>query len=584
MPKQSVFDKCPDNHPRYIDCDEWLKVLDQLHIGAFTIDRHRRITCFNRSAKSIVRSGGNDVIGRDCREVFHNIPCYIECPFHVTSAVQDTSDLELSGDDSTPHFISRFATPLYGPDQEMNGCLTVLQDHSPIAELISKVSYEERSMKIILDNLNIGIFTVNRGRYITFFNRTAETITGYNRRDVIGKPAAMIFGRRNASGISLLQESIREGRPRNSLEGEVLTCEGVAVPIRANYLPLQNEQGKIIGGLVTLQDLTLLRRLDQVIRNRYTFHQIIGRDAAMQKIFEIVKVAAPSEATILIEGTTGTGKDLLAKVIHSASNRAEKPMIKVNCAALPENLLESELFGYVRGAFTGADRDKPGRFQQADGGTIFLDEIGDLPLSLQAKLLRVLEEKNFYPLGSHRVVSVDVRIIAATNRGLTRLVEQGLFREDLFYRLNVLQIELPPLSNRPSDIPLLIRHILRRLCAEQDLTQPEISDRAMSALLDYHYPGNVRELENILEHALILSQSQQIQLEHLPEYVRKRTNSRPLTDGGGEGMNRRAGEEERSAILAALRACNWRREKAALALNMNRTTLWRKMKRYRILP
>jgi transcriptional regulator with PAS, ATPase and Fis domain len=297
--------------------------------------------------------------------------------------------------------------------------------------------------------------------------------------------------------------------------------DGITIPIRANYIALKNEKSTIIGGLATFHDMTLAHQFNREISNRYTFHDMIGKAPAMRRIFEMVDVVAPSDATVLIEGATGTGKDLLAKVIHSSSPRSAKPLVKVNCAAIPENLIESEIFGYVKGAFTGADRDKPGRFSDADGGTIFLDEIGDLPLSLQAKLLRVLEDKEFYPLGSRRTRKVNVRILSATNRQLQNLVEEKLFREDLYYRLNVMRIELPPLKERRGDLPLLIRHIVRSLCAAKPVTPPVISETAMTILLNYDYPGNIRELENILEHALILCREAVLQPSHLPDYLRQ---------------------------------------------------------------
>jgi two-component system response regulator HydG len=272
-----------------------------------------------------------------------------------------------------------------------------------------------------------------------------------------------------------------------------------------------------------LHDLTLEHQLDQVISDRYTFHDMIGKSPEMQKVFETVSVIAGTAATILIEGPTGTGKDLLAKVIHSSSQRAACPFVKVNCAAIPDNLLESEMFGYIKGAFTGAERDKPGRFNEADGGSIFLDEIGELPLSLQAKLLRVLEDREFYPLGSRHTCKVDVRILSASNKRLDRLVADGLFREDLFYRLNVFRLNLPALKDRKIDLPLLLRHILRRLCAARGSHPVKISKATMELLLKFDYPGNVRELENILEHALIISQEKEILPKHLPEYVQRPT-------------------------------------------------------------
>jgi transcriptional regulator with PAS, ATPase and Fis domain len=345
---------------------------------------------------------------------------------------------------------------------------------------------------------------------------------------------------------------------------------------------LRNEKAVVVGGLVTFHDLTLVHQLKQAMRDRYTFQDMIGKGPAMRKIFEMVNVVSATDATILIEGATGTGKDLLAKVIHSISPRSGKPLVKVNCAAIPDNLLESEMFGYVKGAFTGAERDKPGRFQAADGGTIFLDEIGDLPLSLQAKLLRVLEDKEFYRLGSHRTVKVNIRIISASNRNLEKLVENGLFREDLFYRLNVFRIQLPELKDRRTDLPILIDHILRRLCAAKDVRPPGMSERAMEILLNYTYPGNVRELENILEHALIVGQEDAIQTNHLPEYLQERDARRNSLPDDIERYTATADNGECDRILVMLRRHNWHRVKTARSLGMDRTTLWRKMKKYRL--
>ena len=364
----------------------------------------------------------------------------------------------------------------------------------------------------------------------------------------------------------------------------MIAKDGSTIPIRANYMALRNEQGSIVGGLVTIQDLSLIDQLNRAIRNRYTFADMIGKDPSIQKIFEILPVVAASDATVLVEGSTGTGKDLLAKVIHNTSKRAKKPMVKVNCAALPDNLLESEMFGYVRGAFTGADRDKPGRFQEADGGTIFLDEIGDLPLSLQAKLLRVLEDKEFYPLGSRKTTKVDVRIIASTNQGLESLVEEKRFREDLFYRLNVIRLELPPLKERRGDIPLLIDHIMKRLTAVKETRVHRISEDAMEVLLNHDYPGNIRELENILEHALIICQEETAEGKHLPLFLQKGISPTHASEPSTEDSETILQSSEKQLIVDILKRHNWHRGKAARELNMDRTTLWRKMKRYQISP
>lgn len=262
------------------------------------------------------------------------------------------------------------------------------------------------------------------------------------------------------------------------------------------------------------------------------------------------------------------------------SPRHARPFVKINCAAIPETLLESEMFGYVKGAFTGAVEDRPGRFQAAEGGTLFLDEIGDLPLALQAKLLRVIEEKTFFRLGSARTTRVDVRILAASNQSLTRLVARRKFREDLYYRLNVFRIELPPLRERCEDLPLLIRHILRRLSASRGIPVPEISENALQLLLNYRYPGNIRELENILEHALILCPEGMLRRRHLPEYLLA-GKPFPSPEPAARG---KAGNVERRRIVAALRRCGGNKTRAARLLGMDRTTLWRKLKRLDLLP
>jgi transcriptional regulator with PAS, ATPase and Fis domain len=379
----------------------------------------------------------------------------------------------------------------------------------------------------------------------------------------------------------LFKETIADGQARSSTAGEIQTRERQVIPMRANYIALKNEDGRIVGGLATIADLSLKYQFNSEIKGRYTFYDMVGKDPAIQKIFEIVPVVASSDATILIEGPTGTGKDVLAKVIHNASKRSKKALVKVNCAALPDNLLESELFGYVKGAFTGAEKDKPGRFQEADGGTIFLDEIGDMPLSLQAKLLRVLEDKEFYPLGGRRTTKVDVRIISATNQNLERLVKEKRFREDLFYRLNVMRLDLPSLKDRQGDLPLLLSHILKRLCATRDTMVEKFSNDALEVLLNYDYPGNIRELENIIEHALIVCQDKIIERNHLPLALQG-TISAPLSTEDRQPFDKEIEFSEKTIILEMLRKYNWNKGRAAAALDINRTTLWRKIKKYNI--
>jgi PAS domain S-box-containing protein len=564
-----------------ISCEQWLGILDELNVAAFMVGRNRRISSLNLSAQAMIGIRGSEAIGKDCREVFLGVPCLASCPFKGPQEPKPPeATIRLPGEGDESYLVTRIAAPVYDSRGQVMGCVTILQDHAPIADLVGRIHYEERSLKIILDNLEVGIFTVDLGGVVTFFNTTAEKITGFGRQDVLGRPCAAIFQGDTADNWELLKETVASGSPRSGIESRLITRQGVPVPIRVTYLPLRNEKGIAVGGLATFSDLTLVRQLHQAIRDRYTFHDMIGKSPQMQHIFEKVRVVARTDATVLIEGPTGTGKDLLAKAIHSASRRREKPLVKVNCAAIPETLLESEMFGYVRGAFTGAVQDRTGRFQAADGGTIFLDEIGDLPLVLQAKLLRVIEEKVFFRLGTSQTTRVDVRIISASNQGLERLVARKRFREDLYYRLNVFRIELPSLRDRPEDLPLLIAHILRRLCASRSAAPPEVSENAMQVLLNYAYPGNIRELENILEHALILCAENTLRRKHLPDYLRQR----PPASGAKPEKAVAPGSSERSRIAAALKRHQGNRTLAARALGMDRSTLWRKMSKFQIEP
>jgi PAS domain S-box-containing protein len=570
-------DQSPPQDHR-ISTHQWLEVLDELNIGAMTVDRRYRIQAINHCAQALIGMRLNEVIQCDCREVFTGVPCMGTCV--VESGGREghaDATVHFFDEEECEYTVTRIATPIFDENRQVTGCLTILQDHSPISDLIDRLRYEERRLKNILDSLDVAVFTINCGGLITFFNTVAEKISGYDRDEVLGKPCTAIFESDASQDVCLLQDAVADGRSRSVHQGRLIGKFGESVPIRSNYMALRNEKGTIVGGLATFQDMTLVHQLDQAIRKRYTFQDMIGKSASMQRLFGMIPMVADSQATVLIEGPTGTGKDLLARIIHSSSPRKNKPWVKINCAAMPENLLESELFGYARGAFTGAERDKPGRFQEADGGTIFLDEIGDLPLSLQAKLLRVLEDKEFYPLGSRKIQKVDVRIISATNQDLTRMVDTGRFREDLFYRLNVVRMELPPLTERRDDLPLLIHHVLRKLSAARAFPPPMISEKAMQVLLNYSYPGNVREMENILEHALILCRSDPIEDHHLPDYLYLAFRRISLKNATTEPAD--SARQERETIAAALEKHKGHRGKAARELRMDRTTLWRKMKR-----
>lgn len=563
---------------------ELSSIFDCLSMGVIILSPDRKILEFNRSAELLTGFSEADVLNRHCYHLFKEYLCggrckYLETPDSERDDV--VTDVRIIEETSDHYCITKIESPVYDFKNRPIGCMEIFQDHSAFKELIKRIRFDDLRMKLILDNLDIGVLTTDRGNHITFFNKKAETISNYSRSEMLGRPLKNLFGNAFCDALVQKQKEIADQDFGFTMESEITTQKESRIPIRIKYMGLKNENGKIVGGLSTFTDLSLKYHYRSVIKNQYTFYDMVGKDPSIQKIFEIVPVVASSNATVLIEGQTGTGKDLLSKIIHNHSPRSHKPFVKINCASLPDNLLESELFGYVKGAFTGADRDKPGRFDEADGGTIFLDEIGDLPFSLQAKLLRVLEDREFYPLGSRKTTKVDVRIISATNQRLEQQVGEKRFREDLFYRLNVMRLELPSIKERKGDLPLLIAHIIKRLNSTSETDVERVSEDAMAVLLNYDYPGNVRELENILEHAMIICQGPVIERKHFPVSLLKQVENRNRRDSESP-LEGNMNSAEKQIIMAMLKKHEGRRDKTAKALNMDRTTLWRKMKKYDI--
>ena len=430
----------------------------------------------------------------------------------------------------------------------------------------------------ILEAVALGVIAMDRNGFITFFNRAASQISGVSPESALGRPCREVLKSSLCESECPLARAMEAKENQYGRDAVFIRHDGRSVlPVKVSVSPLMDDEGRVLGGVETVQSYHLSRMLD--MERDHGWEDFLGESPSVQRIFEVLKVVAPTSVTILVEGPTGTGKDLLANIIHQQSPRHAKPFIKVNCAALPENLLESELFGYMRGAFTGAERDKPGRFQLADGGSIFLDEISEMPLSLQAKLLRVIEDREFYPLGARKTVKVDVRIITACNQPLARQVERGLFREDLYYRLNVIRVDVPPLRERRQDIPLLIQRFIQRKNVEKGTFICRFSPPALDRLLNHHYPGNVRELENILEHACLLCRGDVIQEEHLPWSLREASPGPPHESEPKPESRLEQGRDQRQHLIEALTREGWNRTRAAEALGMDRTTLWRKMKR-----
>jgi PAS domain S-box-containing protein len=432
--------------------------------------------------------------------------------------------------------------------------------------------------KIILDSIADGVFTVDRDWNITSFNRAAERIVGTAAKKAVGQKCFDVFHANICQTACALRETLKTGKEIIDRPVNILNQEGKVMPVSISTAVLKDEKGKIIGGVETFRDLSELEALKKEISRQYSVNDIISKNHEIQEIFDILPDIAESESTVLIHGESGTGKELFARAIHNLSRRKKFPFVAINCGALPDNLLESELFGYKKGAFTDARKDKPGRFAIAEGGTIFLDEIGDLPLFLQAKLLRVLQEKEYEPLGATSSVKANVRIIAATNKNLQEMITREKFREDLFYRLNIVKLELPPLRGRKEDVPLLVEHFITKLNLRKGKNIPGISDGALQLLMTYDFPGNIRELENLLEHAFVMCRSGEIRSEHLPVEFRNAV-SLPKTCVDDISLRVRFKESEAEIIRDALKRNHGHRGQTARELGIDSSTLWRKMKR-----
>lgn len=431
---------------------------------------------------------------------------------------------------------------------------------------------DSRNLARILDNLKEGIIAHDLNRRIFFFNREAERITGYSREEVLARDCHEAFGEPFCGQHCLFDEN-REQIPADLSEHAeypvtVLTKDGQSRRAEMSVSPIRDDSGQIVGVLAAVQDLTELLRLRSKVGELSGFGNMIGRDYKMLQIFQQIRDLSAYDYPVHIYGETGTGKELVAEAIHNESRRAGAPFVPINCGALPEGLIESELFGHVKGAFSGAIRDKRGRFELADGGTVFLDEVAELSSPMQVKLLRFLQTGRFEKVGGEKTVSVNVRIISATNKDLKNEIKNGTFREDLYYRLNVIPIHLPPLRERRTDIALLIEHFLRRSAEEHGQGEPVVvSEEAMALMMDYNWPGNVRQLQNVIQFAIVRSGGRTIRSSDLPMELRMHQPSR-----------RRRGPDKKldvDSVRAALEKSGGNKVRAAKLLNVGRATLYR---------
>jgi PAS domain S-box-containing protein len=426
----------------------------------------------------------------------------------------------------------------------------------------------------VLDSVADGVFTVDREWRITSFNRAAERITGVRRDRAIGERCCDVFRASICGSGCALNYTLGTGEPIVNRAIMILDAKGHKVPVRISTAVLRDQNGHIVGGVETFRDLSQVDELRKELEGRFSLGDIIGRSRTMRDLFGLLPAVAESDSTVVIHGASGTGKELFARAIHDLSPRREKPFVAINCGALPDTLLESELFGHKAGAFTDAKSDKPGRFAVAEGGTVFLDEIGDISPAMQVRLLRVLQEKVYEPLGAVAPVEADVRVVVATHRDLEKLVEEGSFRKDLFYRINVIRLELPSLQERREDIPLLVDHFIDRFNRLQGKDVIGVSEGVLAVMMKHDYPGNARELENIIERAFVLCRGGMIELEHLPPELGREAESTRRSSSTGMTLR----ELESLHITDALRRNEGNRKAAAEELGIHVSTLFRKIK------
>jgi len=429
--------------------------------------------------------------------------------------------------------------------------------------------------RIILESVAEAVFTVNTDWQIAYFNRAAEKLTGVPREQAIGRRCCEVFQASICSTVCPLRHTLETGESVANRPAFIIDARGRKLPVSVSTSVLRDENGHLVGGVETIRDLSQIEELRKQLEARYSLGDIIGRSPAMRELFGVLPAVAASDSTVVILGASGTGKELFARAIHNMSPRRDKRFVAINCGAMPDTLLESELFGYRAGAFTDARRDHPGRFAHAEGGTVFLDEIGDISPAMQVRLLRVLQEKVYEPLGAVEPVTADVRVLAATHRDLAELVREGTFREDLFYRINVMRLELPILRERREDIPLLIDHFIGRFNRLQDKDVVGVSDEVLEILMNHEYPGNARELENFIEHAFVLCHESVIELDHLPPELLKGASA---LQRANEPPRRTLRSMEAIHISDALRRTHGNRQEAAQLLGIHPSTLFRKIR------
>ncbi len=542
-------------------------------VAWFVVDADHRVLRWSPAAETLTGFSAGETIGSPCIASVRCHRCLSGCG--VFERGWSDGDITLYLKDGTSRAVHKSGRALRDDSGTLVGAIEVLRP-------LDRAATDARRGGRAVDHMAqaLGRIWLSAGADFVIQDVSADVLelTGWRAEEIIGRHLAELLGEELWDAHSSLREALERGERREGLFATLRKADGEGEPVS---LSAARDQERRVHIMLRSQASHLLEQ-----DRHLEFEGMVARSASMQRIFRLIEVLGDSDSTALINGESGTGKELVARALHNRSARARGPFVAVNCGALPAELLESELFGHVRGAFTSAFRDRQGRFELAEGGTLFLDEIGDLPKPLQVKLLRVLEDRSFQRVGDSRTRTADVRVIAATNVELRQAVADKRFREDLYYRLRVLPIDVPPLRERKEDLPLLIRHLLGRV-GRQRGRAVKLSPSAMRLLLAHDWPGNVRELENVLEYATAVCDGQTVHEEDLPAELRARAHPRvhPLADATQEptpdGSAPDSDEpEERRQLRAALEQAHYRRSEAAALLGISRTTLWRRMKEF----
>ncbi len=559
--------------------------------GLMVINTRGRVIAFDEAAERLTGCSSDDIISKEYTILLGKSPGNIKT---VSDALENgTIYSNISLDFTcrkgiTHHFLTSI-TPIVQPDHVIIGIIIVFRNTEEMRALFN--AYQEKSHQILNEKNKLeaifnsrweGTFTIDRDWVITSFNKAAERITGYKAGQAIGRKCFTIFGSTICGNGCHMEKTMKYQKPAASEGVSIIHREGHKIPIRVNSAPLYDGDNNFIGAVETFLDVSELNNLKGLLEKRFRFENVIGHSKAMQKVYGLMENVSQTDSTVLLTGESGTGKEIIARSIHLNSSRKSKPFVPVNCSAFAETLLESELFGHEKGAFTGAVRTRAGRFELAGAGTLFLDEIGDISPAVQVKLLRVLESREFERVGSTQSIQLQARIIVATNKNLEKEIETGRFREDLFYRINVINIPLPPLRERMEDLPHLINFFIEKYQKEFKKEIQGITPAAFHVLEKYTWPGNIRELENVIEHAFVVCHQNLIDANHLPE--RLSDVMKPIPVEVKEKPDWSPLEKaEKQTIITRLNEYDGHRAKTAQALGIDKATLWRKMKKFRLL-